>query len=116
MSNASPLAWSLERLAELHGDPSGTVYARLFAQHPELEALFVLDKQGQVRGAMLANVFEALLDISGDRRHGLNLIHAERINHENMGVAPEFFARFFEIVLETARDALGAEWTAEIEA
>jgi hemoglobin-like flavoprotein len=112
----SPLAWSLERLAELRGDPTAAVYERLFAERPDLEALFVLDRQGQVRGAMLANVFEALMDIAVERRHGLNLILAERTNHEGLGVSPAMFMRFFEIVLETTRDALGAEWTPRIEA
>lgn len=111
----SPLAQSLERLAELDCDPTAVVYERLFARHPELEALFVLDRQGQVRGAMLANVFDALLDISGERRHGLNLILAERLNHDDMGVPHAKFAVFFEIVLETVRDLMGGEWTAEME-
>ena len=109
------IARSLERLAEVHGDPADAVYRRLFAEHPQLEPLFVLDREGQVRGNMLANVFDTLLDISGERRHGLNFIHAERINHEAIGVSPALFARFFEIVLETTRDCLGAEWTPEIE-
>lgn len=111
----SPLAWSLERLAALEIDPTEAVYQRLFAEHPALEALFVLDRQGQVRGAMLANVFDVLLDISGERRHGLNLIGAERVNHEGIGVPPAMFARFFEIVLETTRDLLGEEWTPVVE-
>lgn len=117
MTERSLLAWSLERLAALHGDPTDAVYRSLFGEHPELEPLFVLDRQGQVRGNMLANVLEALLDISGERRHGLNLILAERVNHEGLhGVSPALFARFFEIVMETTRDLLGAEWTPEIEA
>lgn len=113
----TPLAWSLERLAELHGDPTELIYQRLFAEHPELEALFVLDRTGQVRGNMVANVMESLLDISGQRRHGLNLILAERVNHEGLlGVSPAMFGRFFEIVMETTHDLLGGEWTPEIEA
>jgi hemoglobin-like flavoprotein len=115
IERADPLAWSLERLADLHGDPADAVYRRLFAEHPEVEALFVLDRQGQVRGNMLANVLEALLDISGERRHGLNLILAERVNHEGLGVPPALFGRFFEIVMEATRDLLGAEWTPEID-
>lgn len=111
----SPLAASLERLAEVHGDPTATVYERLFSEQPELEALFVLDTRGQVRGAMLANVFDALLDISGERRHGLNLILAERTNHDGMGVSDALFARFFEIVFETVRDLLGDDWTTDME-
>jgi hemoglobin-like flavoprotein len=109
------VALSLERLAEAHGDPTAAVYERLFAEHPELEALFVLDRQGQVRGAMLANVFDALMDISGERRHGLNLILAERLNHDDMGVSHALFARFFEIVFETVRNLFGGEWTPEME-
>lgn len=111
----SPVALSLERLAETHGDPTAAVYERLFAEHPELEALFVLDKKGQVRGAMLANVFDALMDMSGERRHGLNLILAERVNHDGIGVSHALFARFFEIVFETVRELLGEDWTAEME-
>ena len=115
-SHHERIVWSLERLSELHGDPTATIYARLFAQYPELEALFVLDRQGAVRGNMLANVFEALFDMAGPRRYGLNAILAERVNHEGMGVAPEVFPIFFETVHATARDLLHAEWTPEIEA
>lgn len=109
------IAWSLERLSTLHGDPTEAIYAHLFAQRPDLEALFVLDRQGQVRGNMLANVFEALLDMAGARRYGLNAILSERVNHEGMGVAPETFPLFFETVRAAASDLLGAEWTPEIE-
>lgn len=110
------IAWSLERLSEVHGDPTASVYARLFAQHPELEALFVLDRQSAVRGNMLANVFEALLDMAGPRRYGLNAVLAERVNHEGMGVTPDVFPIFFETVHAAARDLLGSEWSPEIEA
>ena len=109
------IAWSLERLSARHGDPTDAVYARLFTQHPDLEALFVLDRRGAVRGNMLANVFEALLDMAGSRRYGLNAVMAERVNHEGMGVPPETFALFFETVRATASDLLGAEWTPAIE-
>lgn len=109
------LALSLERLAEVHGDPTAAVYERLFATHPELESFFVLDRKGLVRGSMLANVFESLLDISGDRRHGLNLILAERLTHDGMGVSHAMFAQFFDVVFETVRDLLGDAWTPDME-
>ena len=109
------IAWSLERLSALHGDPTGAVYARLFAQHPDLEALFVLDRDGAVRGNMLANTFEVLLDIAGARRYGLNAVTAERVNHEGMGVPLETFMLYFETMRATASDLLGPEWTPEIE-
>lgn len=115
MSAYDRIAWSLERLSALHGDPTDAVYARLFAQRPELEALFVLDREGAVRGNMLANVFEALLDMAGPRRYGLNAVLAERVNHEGMGVPPQTFALFFETVRATVEELLGVEWTPEIE-
>lgn len=107
---------SLERLSELHGDPTAAVYERLFAQSPELERLFLLDRQGMVRGSMLASVFDVLLDMAGPRRFGLNLVAAERANHEEMGVPPAAYASFFAVVLSTTRDLLGREWTPETEA
>ena len=57
-----PFAASLEALTARVGDPAPLVYARLFARHPETEALFLMDKGGLVRGQMLATAFEALLD------------------------------------------------------
>ena len=36
----------LALVAERRGDPTADVYARLFAAHPELEALFVMDRGG----------------------------------------------------------------------
>ena len=114
--NYDRIAWSLERLSAVHGDPTQAVYARLLAQRPELESLFVLDRQGAVRGSMLANVFETLLDMAGSRRYGLNAILAERVNHEGIGVSPETFPIFFETVRATASELLGSEWTPDIEA
>lgn len=109
------MAWSLERLSELHGDPTAAVYERLFARSPELEKLFVLDRTGMVRGSMLVNVFDALLDMAGPRRFGLNLVLAEGVNHEGLGVTRSEYASFFAIVLETTRDLLGKEWTPQVE-
>ncbi len=110
-TNGELIAWSLERLGELRGDPTADIYARLFAQRPDLEALFVLDRTGAVRGNMLANVFEALLDMAGPRRYGLGAIQAERVNHDGIGIPPETFALFFDVVLETTREAIGEDWT-----
>lgn len=114
-TNGELIAWSLERLGELRGDPTADVYARLFAQQPDLEALFLLDRTGAVRGNMLTNVFEALLDMAGPRRYGLGAIHAERVNHEGMGVPAGSFAVFFDIVRDTTCEALGGEWTPEVD-
>lgn len=116
MSPPNPIEESLALLAERHGDPTQAVYRRLFAQHPELEALFVLDRSGQVRGNMLAHVFETLIDIGGPRAYGFNMAEAERVNHEGLGVSNEVFASFFAVVMETVRELLGNAWTPEMEA
>ena len=91
MADRSLIAWSLETVAERHGDPTPQVYEKLFAQNPEMEALFILDQENSARGNMLANVFEVLLDLAGPRTYGGNMVLAEIVNHENLGVPPKVF-------------------------
>lgn len=102
---------SLEIAAERSGDLTGAVYARLFQERPELEAMFVMDTDGAVRGEMLSRVFDAILDFIGDRAYAQNWISAEATTHEGYLVSRADFARFFEIVAETVRDACGAGWS-----
>ena len=66
-SNARAIVDSLDSAADNAGDLTSAIYARLFAEYPETEALFVLDRGGQVRGAMLAHVFETIFDFIGER-------------------------------------------------
>lgn len=110
MSDA--VAESLALLAECVGDPAALVYARLFTHYPDAEALFVMDRGGQVRGQMLSMVFEALLD-GGERLAGL--IGIERMNHLGYGVDAEAFDGFYLLLMETVRDALGEAWTGAME-
>lgn len=105
---------SLERLAERQGDPTAQVYARLFAARPNAEALFVGDRTGAARGEMLAQAFDALMDLAEGGDQGARLIASERINHEGLGVPPEVFADFFPVVAQVVREGLGEEWTADI--
>ena len=107
---------SLELVAEREVDPAPRVYANLFSAHPALEALFVLDRSGLVRGQMLQVAFERLLDLAGDRAYAMRLLRAERVNHQGLGVPPEAFDQFYPIVLATFREIAGADWTAEMEA
>ncbi|MBI1238130.1 MAG: globin [Alphaproteobacteria bacterium] len=109
------IAESLERASELGGDPTPRVYARLFADNPEMERLFVRDIDGGVRGNMLQQVFEALLDAVGEGAFGANLIRCEIVNHENLGVPPDVFWSFFPVVRDTIRDILGDKWTPAME-
>lgn len=114
--SARLIARSLERAAELHGDPADAIYARLFAQRPEYQALFVLDRTGVIRGAMLAHVFEALMDVEGARAYGLQFLRAERVTHEGgLGVTPAAYDDFLGIVRDVIRDMLGREWTGEVD-
>lgn len=106
------VAESLELLAARVPDPAALVYARLFARHPETEALFVMDRGGHVRGQMLAQALEALLD-GGARLSGL--IGIERMNHLGYGVPEDAFDGFYALLMEAVRDALGADWTGAME-
>jgi hemoglobin-like flavoprotein len=116
MNSGEIVAASLEALAEKVGDPARQVYARLFAEHPDMEALFVRDTTGAVRGEMLAMAFECLLDIGGTGAYAANLIAAERVNHEGVGVPAHAFGRFFPILAQTCRELLADGWTGEVDA
>lgn len=111
---AEAIIASLETAAANAGDLAGPVYARLFAQFPETEALFVLDRDGQVRGAMLAQVFETIFDFIGERRYAHRFIAAEIITHEGYNVSPDAFAAFFGMVRDEVHAACGTAWTAEM--
>ena len=115
-NSAEIVAASLERLGERVGDPAPQVYARLFAAHPEMQALFVRDTTGAVRGEMLAMAFECILDIGGAGAYAANLIAAERVNHQGLGVPPQVFARFFPLLAETCRERSGDAWTPAVDA
>ncbi|HOY76177.1 MAG TPA: hypothetical protein PLN33_00135 [Hyphomonadaceae bacterium] len=49
---------TLELVAERHSDPTAAIYQRLFNAHPELEALFLMDRDGGVRASMVQQAFE----------------------------------------------------------
>lgn len=110
------IAWTLEEVAERHGDPTAAVYDRLFAKSPEMAELFIGDKTGAARGEMLAVVFQTLLDFSDEGAFGANMVRAEIVNHENLGVPPQVFTTFFATVMETLRELLGDDWTPPVAA
>ena len=112
---AEVITATLELVSERVGDPTSHVYHRLFTDHPELEALFIRDEAGLVRGQMFQVTIESLLDFVGDRRYGANLVQIERVNHEGLGVAPDVFDVFYVTVMATFRDLLGPEWAGEME-
>jgi len=104
---------SLEQLAERVGDPTSLVYERLFARLPEAQARFARDVTGDIKGEMLTMVFGCLMDPGGP--YQANLVRTERMNHDGFGTPNDEFDSFFEVVKETCRDLLGADWNAEVE-
>ncbi len=107
---------SLEIAADRGGDLTKAVYARLFARHPEMEAQFVRDTSGHVRGEMLARVFEVVLDYVDAGAYAEGMIRNEVITHDGYGVPPDVFPLFFDVVAETLREAAGDQWTEAMEA
>ena len=105
---------SLELAAERAGDLTPLVYARLFKERPEIEALFWRDKTGQIKGEMLARVFEAILDFVGERLYAEHLIQTSVVIHTEYGVPPDIFRTFFGVVAATVHDVLGEQWTPAI--
>ena len=87
MAGYPALTDSLGLLSERAGDVTGLVYARLFATHPELEDLFLMDTDGGVRGSMLAQAFECLMDLAeGPGTLAETVIRSERVNHDTYDV------------------------------
>ena len=114
--DADIIATCLELVAERAGDPSALVFQRLFAENPEIEALFVRDTAGLVRGEMMAVTLEALLDCAGGGAYAVSLVEIERVNHVGLGVEPEVFDTFFRVVMAVFKEILGDDWTEEINA
>jgi hemoglobin-like flavoprotein len=110
------LAQSLELIVARHGDPVDAIYRRLFAVRPEVERLFVMDRQGLARGNMLAVFFDAVMDVERGGSYGLNLLAAERTTHDALGVDRQAYAAFFGVVRDTVRELSGDGWTPAMEA
>ena len=104
-------AW---RRPQSHGDlTESRVYRRLFALHPEMEAQFVRDRDGSVRGEMLAKVFEVILDMAEGQPWAARMIQCEVVTHDGYGVPPEVFGVFFKVVAEEVEALIGdCDWTA----
>ena len=116
MDTVALLELSLERAVARIGDPAPRVYEALFAQEPGLRAMFVGDPLGSVRGEMFHRVIDTLIDVAGERPYAAGMIAAEWSNHRMNGVSAAQFQAFFDIVAQVLRQALGDEWTAQIDA
>jgi hemoglobin-like flavoprotein len=114
-SDQAVVSRTLELVSERCGDPADLVFARLFREQPEVEALFVRDTAGLVRGQMLATVLDGFLDVVSDQAYAAALVEIERVNHVGLGVEPAVFDTFFRVVVDTFREVIGPDWTAEME-
>jgi hypothetical protein len=110
------LEHSLEQVVERIGDPAPRVYDALFAQEPQLRAMFVGDPLGSVRGEMFHRVIDTLIDVAGERPYAAGMIAAEWSNHQMNGVSAAQFQGFFDAVVQVFRQALADDWTPQIDA
>jgi len=113
--NSKLIIESLEQAAQACEDPTSLVYKRLFLTHPEMEELFLLDRQDEAKGHMLFEVIECIIDFVGPRYTSEGLISSELINHEQIGVSREIFGTFFATVRDTFKELLADNWTAAYE-
>lgn len=107
---------SLELVAERIGDPTPLVYRRLFEANPGMRELFMLDRDDSVKGQMLQQVLEAVMDFVGPRGFADGLFATEWLNHQGIGVPSEQFIQFFSVLVDTFREGVGAEWTDDYDA
>ena len=96
-------------------DITPLVYDRLFRAHPETEPMFARDTSGHIKGSMLAFAIDAILDFAGARSGIFRMIACEVQSHEAYGTSRELFFAFFDMIRETLRELLGADWSAEFD-
>jgi hypothetical protein len=116
MSNADLILNSLETFATREGNPAPAIYKRLFAGHPEFEALFLMDTDGGVRGSMLQQAFDCLIDVAEGGNMARVILGSERVNHESYGVPDNLFDGFFVAIRDSAKASLEGNWTPEVDA
>ena len=109
--DAALIEQSFELAAERCGDITPRVYEKLFAKYPEVVPLFVRDTTSNVRGEMLTRTIEAIFDYIGPNTYAENFLRCEVVTHDGYGVPPQIFSKFFDVLVETLRDILGASWS-----
>ncbi len=112
----NPIQHSFELAAERGEDLTPLVYDRLFREHPETQAVFRSDGSELVRGSMLAQTIEAMLDFAGERSGRFRMIECEVQSHDGYGTSRELFGKFFGVIAATMREVLGNDWSPEIDA
>ncbi len=107
---------SLELAAERCEDLTPLVYERLFTEQPDMRALFWRDANHAVKGEMLAQAIEAVLDMIGGGRYGARMLQNEVVTHAGYDVPPAVFRTFFSVVVAALADLLQGDWTPDMAA
>jgi hemoglobin-like flavoprotein len=113
---AAAVEASLMLAAERGSDLTDAVYARLFARHPAMQAEFWRDRNGAIRGEMLARVFDAILDLCGPAAWAPAYLETEAVTHDAYGIPRAIFTDFFAVIGETVAASLGPDWTPDMAA
>jgi hemoglobin-like flavoprotein len=116
MATTNPIERSFELAAGRCEDLTPLVYARLFREHPEAEAMFRREGGDLVRGSMLALTIDAILDFAGERSGHFRMIECEVVSHDAYGTPRDLFGAFFGVIADTLRDLLGSDWSLEMDA
>jgi hemoglobin-like flavoprotein len=116
MTASNPIEQSFELAAGACDDLTPEVYRRLFREHPEAQAMFRKEGGDLIRGSMLALTIEAILDFAGSRSGHFRLIACEISSHDGYGTSRELFVDFFRVIRDTLREALGSDWSPDINA
>lgn len=112
----NPIHRSFELAAERCEDLTPLVYIRLFREHPEAKTMFRSEGAELVKGAMLAQTLDALMDFAGDRSGRFRMIECEVQSHDAYGTPRKLFGAFFGVIAGTLRELLGSDWSPEIDA
>jgi hemoglobin-like flavoprotein len=115
MSAIDPIQRSFELAAERCPNLTPLVYARLFREHPEAEAMFRSEGSDLVKGSMLALAIEAMMDFTGERTGRFRMIECEVASHDAYGTPRKLFGALFGVIVSTMREILGLDWSPEID-
>jgi hemoglobin-like flavoprotein len=115
MACRNPIQRSFELASLRRDDLTPLVYRRLFAEHPEAQAMFRSQGSDLVKGSMLALTIDAILDFAGERSGPFRLIACEAVSHDGYGTPRELFVTFFAVIAATLRELLDTDWSNEIE-
>ncbi|MGB3624629.1 MAG: globin [Henriciella sp.] len=102
---------TLERVAELRGDPAELVYTHLFEAYPDYEALFVMDQDGGVRGTMLSACFDCIIGLAEKSTMPLLILEAAQLQHDAYDLQGEDLSSMFTAIRDAFRDVLSNEWS-----